>query len=100
MDKLIDKHIRKLTTNGVVENLLDAGKRMDQTELFDAAHALKGVTANLGLVTLSEMASEIEEEYRPGNPRKLTDQEVSERIAKIEEQYRKTADGIRKYEEG
>ena len=100
MDKLIDKHIRKLTQNGVVDNLINAGTRMDSTELFEAAHAMKGVCANLGLIGLSEMTSEIAEEYRPGNPRKLTDEEVSERIGKIEELYKKTSEGIQKYIEG
>ena len=100
IDKLIDKHIRKLTKNGVADRLLEAGQSMEPAELFDAAHAMKGVCANLGLVSLSEMASELAEEYRPGNPRKLTDEEVSERLAKIGEMYKKTADGIRRYEEG
>lgn len=100
IEKLIDKHIRKLTKNGVVDRLIEAGKKMEPTELFEAAHAMKGVCANLGLAKLSEMASEIAEEYRPGNPRKLSDTEVTERIAKIEESYKKTADGIRRYEEG
>lgn len=100
MDKLIDKHIRKLTKNATAERLLDAAKKMEPAELFEAAHAMKGVCANLGLAALSEMASEIAEEYRPGNPRKLSDGEVSEKISKIEELYKKTADGIQKYEEG
>ncbi len=100
MDKLIDKHIRKLPTNGVVDGLLDAAKRMDPSELFDAAHAMKGVCANLGLVSLSEMASQITEEFRPGRPRNLSDAQVSEIVGKIEETYNKTLDGIQKYEQG
>ena len=100
MDKLIDKHIRKLTKNGVAEGLINAGKTMDPTELFEAAHAMKGVCANLGLVTLSEKASELAEEYRPGSSRTFSDSEVSDRIAEIEALYKKTADGIRKYEQG
>lgn len=100
MDKLIDKHIRKLTKNGVVDGLIDAGKRLDQTEMFEKAHAMKGVCANLGLAALSDMASEIAEEYRPGNQRRLSDGEVSERIARIEELYKKTVIGIQRYEEG
>lgn len=100
MDKLIDKHIRKLQTNGVVDSLLDAAKRMDPSELFDAAHAMKGVCANLGLVSLSEMASQITEEFRPGRPRNLSDAQVSEIVGKIEETYNKTLDGIQKYEQG
>ena len=99
MDKLIDKHIRKLPKNGIAEKLIDAGKNMDPTELFEAAHAMKGVCANLGLTKLSELASDITEAFRPGNPRTLSDAEVSAKIAEIRALYQKTADGIQKYEQ-
>ena len=99
VEKLIDKHIRKFPKNGVVEGLLAAGESMNPTELFEAAHAMKGVCANLGLVGLADAASEIAEEFRPGNARKLSDDEVKERIASIREMYNRTAEGIQKYEE-
>ena len=99
MDKLIDKHIRKLTKNGVVEKLIDAGDSMDPTLLFESAHAVKGVCGNLGLTKLAAAASEIAEEFRPGNPRTLTDAQVSERIRGIAELYAKTTEGIGRYEE-
>ncbi|MBR3244014.1 MAG: Hpt domain-containing protein [Parasporobacterium sp.] len=99
MDKLIDKHIRKLTANGVVDALIQAGEGMDPTQLFETAHAVKGVCANLGLCSLSDAASEISEEYRPGNERKMSDEEVKAKLAEIEALYKKTAEGIRQYEE-
>ena len=99
MDKLVDKHIRKLPNNGVVDGLLAAGESMDPTELFEKAHAMKGVCANLGLVNLSNAASEITEEYRPGNPRTLSDDEVKAKMESIRAMYEKTVDGIRRYEE-
>ena len=99
MDKLLDKHIRKLTQNGVVDRLVEAGQSMDPTQLFEAAHAAKGVCANLGLTRLAEAASEIAEEFRPGNPRLMSDAEVAEKLRQIATQYAKTADGIQKYEE-
>ena len=99
MEKLLDKHIRKLTKNGVVEKLIEAGQGMDPTALFESAHAMKGVCANLGLVSLSQAASEIAEEYRPGNSRTLSDGEVKDRLARIAAMYEQTADGIRRYEE-
>lgn len=100
MEKLLDKHIRKLTKNGAVEQLIAAGATMNPTELFERSHAVKGVCANLGLTELSEAASEICEELRPGNPRRMSDAEVTERIAKIEALYRRTAEGISRYENG
>ena len=100
MDKLIDKHIRKLTQNGVVDGLLAAGKGMDAERLFEAAHAMKGVCGNLGLPGLAQAASDIAEEYRPGNPRTMTDDQVKDRLRQIEAAYQRTAEGIRRYEEG
>jgi len=100
IDKLIDKHIRKFTKNQVVEKLLDAGKRRDPAEMFDCAHAMKGVCANLGLNEMSDLAAELADEYREGNARRLSDEEVGARLELIEQKYRKAAGEILKYEEG
>lgn len=99
MEKLLDKHIRKLTKNGVVEQLLAAGESMDPVQLFESAHAVKGVCANLGLTGLADTASEIAEEYRPGSSRRMTDGEIMDRLRRIKELYQLTAEGIQQYEE-
>ena len=99
MEKLVDKHIRKLPTNGVIDALLAAGETMDPARLFEAAHAAKGNCANLGLTKLSAAASEIAEEYRTGNSRRLTDEQVKEKLREIAALYERTAEGIRQYEE-
>ena len=99
MDKLVDKHIRKLTKNGVIEALLAAEETMDPTQLFETAHAVKGICANLGLTKLSSAASEIAEEYRPGNTRRHSDEQVHEMLRGISALYQYTADGISRYEE-
>ena len=98
VEKLIDKHIRKLTKNGVVDNLLVAGESMDPTQLFETAHAAKGVCGNLGLKALADAASEIAEEYRPGNPRMLSDDEVATKLQDIADLYGKAKAGIERYE--
>ena len=100
MDKLVDKHIRKLTKNGVVEAMLEAGKTLDPTQMFETAHAAKGVCANLGLTRLANAASELSEEFRPGNARGMTDAEVAAKLEETEALYRQTAEGIRLYEQG
>ena len=99
MDKLIDKHIRRLPTNTIFADIVDAGKTMDSEKLFESAHAIKGVCANLGLVKLSSAASEIAEEFRPGNERKLSDDEVAQKIDEIEKLYEKSVEGISEYAE-
>ena len=99
VDKLVDKHIRKFTKNGVVEALLDAGETLDQTQMFETAHAVKGVCGNLGLTGLYDLASELSDEFRPGNERQHTDEEVKEMLGKVKDLYGKTAAGIAAYEE-
>jgi HPt (histidine-containing phosphotransfer) domain-containing protein len=98
VEKLVDKHIRKLTKNGVIEALLAAGEGMDPAQLFETAHAAKGNCGNLGLTKLYEATSEIAEEYRPGNPRKMTDEEVKGKLQEIAALYKQTADAINRYE--
>jgi HPt (histidine-containing phosphotransfer) domain-containing protein len=97
VEKLIDKHIRKLTGNGVVDNLLAAGETMDPTQLFEAAHATKGVCANLGLTRIAGLASEVAEEFRPGTPRTMSDDEVKDRLRAIDGLYETTKEGIARY---
>ena len=97
VEKLVDKHIRRFVDNDVVDGLLAAGSSMDPTDLFDAAHAVKGVAANLGLTKLSDMASEITEDFRPGNERKLSDEDVKQRIETIRELHEQIVYKIRKY---
>lgn len=99
-DRLIDRYIRKLSSSQVGESLAAAGEKLDATGMFESAHAMKGVCANLGLVTLSEAASELAEEFRPGTARKYTDAEVKEKLSAIAALYQRTIDGIRQYEQG
>ena len=97
VEKLVDKHIRRFVDNDVVDGLLAAGSSMDPTDLFEAAHAVKGVAANLGLTKLSDVASEITEDFRPGNERKLSDEDVRQRIETIRELHEQIVYKIRKY---
>ena len=99
VEKLVDKHIRKLTKNGLIEALVNAGDTMDPTQLFETSHAVKGNCANLGLTNLSAAASEISEEFRPGNPRRFSDEEVRGKLERIDAMYRQAADGISRYEQ-
>lgn len=100
VEKLVDKHIRKLIPNGLIDSLLAAGKDMDPSRLFETAHAVKGNCGNLGLTQLAAAASEIAEEFRPGSGRKMTDAEVAALLEKISAQYKRTTEEIRKYEAG
>ena len=97
MDRLIDKHIRKLEKSGLNAALQAAGESMDPRALFDSAHAMKGVCSNLALLHLAAAVSDIAEEFREGNARKLSDDEVRARLQEIDEMYRRAEEGIRDY---
>ena len=99
-DKLIDKYVRKLKDSDAGEQLARAGEAMDAAKLFDSAHALKGVCANLGLDALANAADEITEEFRSGNARKLSDAEVREKVEALLTRLRNTVKGIEEYEAG
>ena len=97
-DKLIDKYVRKLKSSNVGEMLAQAGESMDPEKLFESAHAMKGVCSNLGLIALAEAADELTEEFRQGNARKLSDDEVRQKLDAILNRYRDTVQGITEYE--
>ena len=99
MEKLINRYILKFPKSGVNEALQAAGETMDPTQLFEAAHAMKGVSANMGLDKLSEAVSVITEEYRPGNTRKYSDAEIKAMLVNIDGMYQRTVEGIRQYEQ-
>ena len=98
IDKLISRYIQKFPKSGVNDALQEAGRSMDPVKLFESAHAMKGVCANMGLTKLADLVSTLTEEYRPGNPRTLTDEQVKAAIAEIDALYSRTVEGIHQYE--
>ncbi len=100
LDKLIDRYVHRLPTSGTYEKLDEAAKAKDAAMLFESAHAMKGVCANLGLDELARIAGEITEEFRPGAARKLTDAEVQEKLAVLDDMYQRTVKGIEEYAAG
>ena len=99
VDKLIDRYVCRFEDSTVMERLRTAGENMDPEGIFESAHAMKGVCANLGFVHLAQAASELTEEFRPGISRCFTDGEVREKLRSLEEQYQKTLEAIRTYKE-
>lgn len=96
-DMLISRFIVKVLDDKSFENLMNAAEAFDPNGLFEASHAMKGVYANLGLMNLSNAASEITEEFRPGAVRKLSDDEVRQKIAALKTMYETAVDGIRRF---
>ena len=98
IEKLIDKHIRKLPANPVFSDLIGADPASEGSKIFEAAHAIKGVCANLGLVKMSALASDICEEFRPGSIRKFTDEAVGNMIKDLAGMFETAKGYIGEYE--
>lgn len=97
MDKLIGKFVLKFLDDSSCQNLLSAAAAGDEKGMFEGAHAMKGVCANLGLNDLSSAASAIAEEFRPGSTRTMDQAQLDQSLAALKEKYDQTIDGIRKF---
>ena len=99
MEKLINRYVLKFPGNDLNAALMAAGESMDPARIFESAHAMKRVCANMGFDKLAEAVGIITEEFRPGRERKYTDSEVRDMLAKINDMYQRTVAGIRQYEQ-
>ena len=99
MDRMVDRFIRKFLNEGSFEELMAAYAANDSTGIFQSSHAMKGVSANLGLDKLSGLAGEIADEFRPGRERRMDDAALAAKMEELKALYDKTQEGIRKYAE-
>ncbi len=94
MDKMIMRYLPKLASDQSCAKLVEAWEQKDEKGMFEASHALKGVCANLGLLSLSAKAGEITELFRPGNVQSIPDTELASKVAAIQAQYDRTVEKI------
>ena len=99
-DTMIAKFIVRVPDDPTYGRLMAAAETMDPEGLFEAAHTLKGVTANFGLTKLSTLASRLTEEFRPGRERQMSDEEVREKLEAIRKLHEQTVEGISAFTAG
>ena len=97
MDKLISKFIVRLLSEDSCDRLIKAAAENDSKGMFEAAHSMKGVCANLGLLSLSSMASEVAEEFRPGKSRTMSDEALSAHLESLKEKHAAAMAAIRQF---
>lgn len=98
MDKMIEKFLPRLLDDKSFGKLKHARENNnDPKELFEAAHAMKGVLANLGLDNLSKMASVVAEEFRQGKSRTMDDDALNSHLDALEKKFESTLEHIRNY---
>ncbi len=96
-EQLIGKFIVRFLDDTSCQRLLDASAGGDSKAIFEAAHSMKGVCANLGLNNLSEAAGVITEEFRPGKTPTLTPEELAQRMEALKADYGHAIEEIRKF---
>ena len=95
MDQMILRCLPMLAQDSACAKLRDAWEKRDRVGVFEALHAMKGVCANLGLTSLSGKAAKALEPLRPGSTLTISDEELSEQISEIQEQFDMTIARIR-----
>ena len=96
-DKLITKFIVKFLNDPSFNQLMEAKENKDSKGMFEASHALKGVTANLALTSLSKQASDICESFRPGKEVKHSKEELESMFSELDLEYKDTCQKIEEF---
>lgn len=92
-EKIAEMFAPKFLKDGSYAALVEAMEQENYEGAFRAAHTLKGVCANLGIVNLQGVVSELTEQLR--GKEKPTDISLYERT---KEEYQKVADALGAYE--
>jgi HPt (histidine-containing phosphotransfer) domain-containing protein len=92
-DERVEKFLGKLLKDPSYQLLCDMIKEKNMPEAFRAAHTLKGVCKNLTLTRLGNSADEMTELLRN---RENYGEDIEPVLARVTEDYRQTAEGIRK----
>ncbi|HCI73626.1 MAG TPA: hypothetical protein DHV42_03690 [Lachnospiraceae bacterium] len=90
MDKMILRYLPKLAEDPSCVRLKESWEKKDRHGMFEALHSMKGVCANLGLVSLSEKAAKALEPLRPGSTQHVSDAELEKQVSEICAQFDRT----------
>ncbi len=97
-EERVEKFMLKFPGDKSYENLMNAMEAGDQEEAFRAAHSIKGVSQNLGLLKLYESSQELTEAIRPGQG-ELSGPRIPSLLSQVTEDYKRTVNAIIKYQE-
>lgn len=93
-DMLVSRFIVKFLDDKSCENLFAAWAEGDEQAAFEAAHAAKGVCANLAIDGLAETASAITEALRPGNDAVRASTDVDALVNELKANYAVATEAI------
>lgn len=90
-EERVRKFLLKISSDKTFDSLQAAMERGDPTEIFRAAHSLKGVGMNLGLTSLASTAAALSESLRSGQMK----DDASALFEAVRESYQRTLEAIR-----
>ncbi len=96
-DSLISRFIVKFLTDTSYEKLTEAVGNNDEKGIFEASHALKGVTANLAITSIAEIAGAVTEAYRPGNEAQRATFDLAGNMSRLAEVYDRAVAEIKSF---
>lgn len=97
-DRLIGKFVVKFPGDPSYQQLMEAWENQDSDAIFKAAHAMKGVCANLALSRLFVLVEQVTEAYRPGQTKKNPEANIPEIMKELQTQYKKVISAIENYQ--
>ncbi len=100
MDALVARFVVRFLDDSSCNEIVAAWKAGNDEAAFKAAHAAKGVCANLSLTHLSQLSSDICEALRPGNEALRAQTDVDALVAQLETDYESTIARIKEFQNG
>lgn len=98
-EETILKFVKKFLSEPSFENLRLALQREDYAEAFRAAHSLKGVSANLGFLKLTESSGALTELLRACDVTTLDREACNVLFDRVAKDYDAVTDAIRQLDE-
>lgn len=98
MDSFISKFVIKFLDDKSYQTIHESYLDGDEKGIFEGAHALKGVSGNLGFTVLNKYSSIICEEFRAGSVRTMTNQELEQIFLELDRAYETTINTIKQFQ--
>ena len=95
-ERLVQKFVLKFLNDGSYDLLCTSLEAGNREEAFRAAHTIKGVCGNLAFSALLASSEALTEALRDGKPAQPGEEAL---IAKVKEDYQRTAQAIRTFQE-
>lgn len=99
MENLVGRFVVRFMDDTSCKDLMAAWAAGDDEAAFKAAHAAKGVCANLSLTRLCDLSTQICEALRPGNEALRAQTDIDALVAELSDAYDLAVEHISAYKD-